>query len=98
MAACVNGVERREEAEKEEEKLPNTSALLIAEMQYNLFRNMQIQQSLCLVYQRDLLNQSLKEKGERGRETIPTIEANIQCMHKGSQEQLILLVFFRFRK
>lgn len=67
MAACVNGVERREEEEKEEEKLPNSSALLIAEMQYDLFRNMQIQQSLCLVYRRDLLIQSLKER-ERGRE------------------------------
>ena len=80
MAACVNGVERGEEAGKEEEKLPNTSALLIAEMQYDLFRNMQIQQSLCLVYRRDLLIQSLKE-GERERGTIPTTEASLQCMH-----------------
>lgn len=53
---------RREEAGKEEEKLPNSSALLISEMKYNLFRNMQIQQSLCLVYRRDLLIQSLKER------------------------------------
>lgn len=40
MAACVNGVEGREEEGKEEEKLPNSSAPLIAEMQYDLFRNM----------------------------------------------------------
>lgn len=72
MAACVNGVERREEEEKEEEKLPNSSALLIAEMQYDLFRNMQIQQSLCLVYRRDLLIQSLKEReGEREKQSKP---------------------------
>lgn len=52
---------REEAEEKEEEKLPNSSAPLISEMKYNLFRNMQIQQSLCLVYRRDLLIQSLKE-------------------------------------
>lgn len=63
---------------REEEKLPNSSALLIAEMKYDLFRNMQIQQSLCLVYQRDLLIQSLRE---RERRTIPTIKASLQCMH-----------------
>lgn len=47
---------------KEVEKLLNRSVVLIAQMQYNLFRNMQIQQSLCLVYRRDLLIQRLKEK------------------------------------
>lgn len=30
----------------EGEKLPNSGALLIAKLQYDLFRNMQIQQSL----------------------------------------------------
>lgn len=71
MAACVNAVEGKEERRKkkrrEVEKLPNSSALLIAEMQYDLFRNMQIQKSLCLVYQRDALIQSLKERREGGR-------------------------------
>lgn len=80
MAACANGVEGREEEGKEEEELANSSALLIAEMQYDLFRNMQIQQSLCLVYRRDLLIQSLKGR-ERERETIPTIKASLQSMH-----------------
>lgn len=80
MAACTNGVEGREEEGKEEEKLANSSALLIAEMQYDLFRNMQIQQSLCLVYRRDLLIQSLKGR-ERERETIPTIKGSLQSMH-----------------
>lgn len=48
---------------------------------------MQIQQSLCLVYRRDLLIQSLKEI-ERERETDnPTIDANIQCVYKGSHQQ-----------
>lgn len=66
MAACVNAVEEKEEGGKKKKrrevgKLPNSSALLIAEMQYDLFRNMQIQKSLCLVYQRDSLIQSLKE-------------------------------------
>lgn len=82
MAACANGVEGREEEGKEEEELANSSALLIAEMQYDLFRNMQIQQSLCLVYRRDLLIQSLKGR-ERERETIPTIKASLQSVHRG---------------
>lgn len=81
MAACVNGVEGRGEEGKEEERLPNSSAPLIAEMQYDLFRNMQIQQSLCLVYQRDLLIQSLKgreREGERNNfnyKSQPTVHA-----------------------
>lgn len=93
MAACVNGeaIEkeraREREAAMEEEKLINSSVLLIAEMQCNLFKNMQIQQSLCLVYRRDLLIQSLKAK-----------EANLQWRHKSSQQELILLVCFRLRK
>lgn len=45
------------------EKLANSSALLIAEMQYDLFRNMQIQKSLCLVYQREPLIQALRGGG-----------------------------------
>lgn len=82
MAACVNGVERREEEEKEEEKLPNSSALLIAEMQYDLFRNMQIQQSLCLVYRRDLLIQSLRERGreKQSKPQKPTYSAFTQAV------------------
>lgn len=75
MAACVNGVARRKggrkrRKKKEVEKLPNSSALLIAEMQYDLFRNMQIQQSLCLVYRRDLLIQKWKER-EREKQLQP---------------------------
>lgn len=60
MAACVNAVEgkrkkKKEKKRREAEKLANSSALLIAETQYDLFRNMQIQKSLCLVYQREPL-------------------------------------------
>lgn len=59
MCECCSEEKQRQGEEKEEEKLPNSGLVLIAEMQYNLFRNMQIQQSLCLVYQRDLLIQCL---------------------------------------
>lgn len=60
---------RKEESErKKKRKTTSISALLIAQMQYNLFGNMQIQKSLCLVYRRDLLILSVKG-GERGRDT-----------------------------
>lgn len=72
MAACVNAVEGGGGGGGvgRLEKLPNSSALLIAEMQYDLFRNMQIQKSLCLVYQREPLIQSLGggREGEAAQE------------------------------
>ncbi len=102
MAACVNGVERREEEEREEEKLPNSSALLIAEMQYDLFRNMQIQQSLCLVYRRDLLIQSLKErKREReraGERNNPNHRSQSTVHAPRQQPATKSAVFLRIRK
>lgn len=93
MAACVNGVERREEEEREEEKLPNSSALLIAEMQYDLFRNMQIQQSLCLVYRRDLLIQSLKEREREGAGNNPN-HGSQSTVHAPRQQPVTKSVVF----
>lgn len=85
MAACVNGGDRGAEAGREE-KLARTSALLIAEMKYNLFRNMQIQQSLCLVYRRDLLIQ--REREETERERISQTDSSISCINKHRRQQL----------
>lgn len=70
------------EAIKEVEKLLNRSVVLITQMQYNLFRNMQIQQSLCHVYRRDLLIQRLKEK-ERLPET-PTYSVDTKAANPNS--------------
>lgn len=52
---------KKERERREVEKLANSGALLIAETQYDLFRNMQIRKSLCLVYQRE--PPSLKRRG-----------------------------------
>lgn len=65
----MNAVEgergKKKRKRREVEKLPNSGALLIAETQYDLFRNMQIRKSLCLVYQRE--PRSLKRREEGGR-------------------------------
>lgn len=68
-------------------KLPNSGALLIAKLQYYLFRKMLIQQSLlpCLV--KGPADSQSEREGERRGEMIRSVKANLQSMHRGRCQQ-----------